>query len=253
MTMNHLGMPGVTHCLLIETNDGLGLVDTGLGLADYTQPTRLVRLFIAINRVPRDMGETAARQVVRLGFAPEDVQHIVLTHLHIDHAGGLPDFPGAKVHVFAPEYEAAMNPRRFSFFERFYVAAHWAHGPKWVVHSLKGDQWFGLDCVRAIESPSFEALLIPLVGHSRGHCGVAVKVSEGWHLHCGDAYVRQSQVDPSRPRGAFPSWAEPLEHRLFPFEPISRLQALLRDHGKEIRPFCTHDPHAFSRLRGDSF
>jgi len=135
---------GVCHCLLIETNDGLVLVDTGLGLRDYTNPTPFVRLFTASIRSPRDLEETAARQVVRLGFATEDVRHIVLTHLHLDHTGGLPDFPRAKVHVFAQEYEAAMNPRRLNIIERAYVAMHWAHGPKWVNHSLGGGGGLGL-------------------------------------------------------------------------------------------------------------
>lgn len=247
----HLGVQSVTHCLLIETDEELILIDTALGLRDYANPTRLVRALIAINRIPCDLEETAVRQVVRLGFAPDDVQHIVLTHLHVDHAGGLPDFPWAKVHVFAPEYEAAMNPRRFSFFECFYIAAHWAHGPEWVIYTLEGEQWFGLDCVQVIEGHSFELLLIPLAGHSRGHCGVAVKTPQGWLLHCGDAYVRHSQVDPYHPRSPFPSWVGPLERRLFPFEPLSRLRALIRDHSEEVQLFCAHDPQAFSRLRGD--
>ncbi|MFD0510570.1 MBL fold metallo-hydrolase [Streptomyces aureus] len=31
-----------------------------------------------------------------LGYAVDDVRHIVLTHLDLDHAGGLPDFPRAR-------------------------------------------------------------------------------------------------------------------------------------------------------------
>lgn len=248
----HVRYPGVTHCLLIETNDELVLVDTGFGLRDYTDPTRWVRAFSALNGVPGDLEETAARQVVRLGFAPEDVRRIVLTHLHLDHAGGLPDFPWAGVHVFAPEYEAAMDPRTFALRERLgYVPAHWAHGPKWVGHSMEGDQWFGLDCVRAIEGQSVEILLVPLVGHTRGHCGVAVRTPKGWLLHCGDACVRHTQVDPWHPHSPFPRWLRPLTRCLFPSEPLARLRALVRYHGEEVEPFCAHDRHAFHRLRDD--
>ncbi|WP_223281445.1 MBL fold metallo-hydrolase [Streptomyces antnestii] len=42
-----------------------------------------------------DTGETAVRQVAALGYDIEDVRHIVLTHLDLDHAGGLRDFPPA--------------------------------------------------------------------------------------------------------------------------------------------------------------
>lgn len=51
--------------------------------------------------------ETAVRQVAALGYTPEDVRHIVVTHLDVDHCGGLPDFPDAQVHVLAKELEAA--------------------------------------------------------------------------------------------------------------------------------------------------
>jgi len=62
------------------------------------------RFFVALNYVPRDPEETAIRQVVGLGYSPEDVRHMVLTRLHLDHNGGLPDLPWAKVHAFATEY-----------------------------------------------------------------------------------------------------------------------------------------------------
>jgi glyoxylase-like metal-dependent hydrolase (beta-lactamase superfamily II) len=235
---------GVCHCLLIETDDGLVLVDTGLGLRDYTNPAPFVRLFTASIGSPRDLEETAARQVVRLGFATEDVRHIVLTHLHLDHTGGLPDFPRAKAHVFAPEYEAAMNPRRFSIMERAYVATHWAHGPKWVNHSLGGRRWFGLDCMQVIKGISFKVLLIPLTGHSRGHCGVAVETPDGWLLHCGDAYMSHSEVDPDHPHSPLPGW---MARRLLPHVP--RLRALVHDHGDKVQLFCAHDPFEFSKFQ----
>jgi ribonuclease BN (tRNA processing enzyme) len=38
------------------------------------------------SRSSRDLAEAAARQVVSLGYASEDVRHIVQTHLHVDHA-----------------------------------------------------------------------------------------------------------------------------------------------------------------------
>ena len=44
-------------------------------------------------------------------YSPEAVGHIVMTHLHFDHAGGLPDFPGAHVHVHRREVEAMRRPR----------------------------------------------------------------------------------------------------------------------------------------------
>jgi glyoxylase-like metal-dependent hydrolase (beta-lactamase superfamily II) len=245
-----LGVENITHCPLIETADELVLVDTGLGLGDYTNPTPLVRAFTVFNRVPCDPEETAVRQIVKLGFAPEDVRHIVLTHLHIDHAGGLPDFPWARVHVYTPEYETAMNPRRLSLKEYFYVTAHWAHAPKWVIHSCTGERWFGFDCVRVIEDRSVEVMLVPLVGHSRGHCGVAVGREGDWLLHCGDAYVRDDQIKPEPNQVPFPKRAKWLEEWLFPTESLARLRELRQEHSAEVRLFCSHDPVRLSSLRG---
>ena len=45
-------------------------------------------------------------QLAARGIAPRDVRHVVLTHLHADHVGGLRDFPDATIHVRA----AAVDP-----------------------------------------------------------------------------------------------------------------------------------------------
>jgi len=93
----------ITYCLLVESDDGLVLVDTGFGRQDYTEPSRLMRFFFYWTGVPRKIEETAAFQVQELGYQLSDVRHIVLTHLHLDHAGGLRDFPRAKVHIYREE------------------------------------------------------------------------------------------------------------------------------------------------------
>src|SRR5436309_11762311 len=100
----------VCHVLLIEAPDGLVLVDTGFGTADITNPRELAGPFKAMRRPRLDPSETALSQVRAAGFGPADVRHILMTHLDLDHAGGLPDFPQAEVHLFAPEHEAMLSP-----------------------------------------------------------------------------------------------------------------------------------------------
>ena len=87
-------------CILIETDQGTVLVDTGLGLG-----------------VVNDPGSAAVRWIARLGYGAEDVRQIVMTHLHFDHAGGLPDFPQSQVHVNA-DVEAMVRPRTWISFCR---------------------------------------------------------------------------------------------------------------------------------------
>ena len=171
-------------CLLIETNQGLVLVDTGLGEEDYVRRAPIHRLFQLITIVPMDPEETAVRQVVRLGYRPEDVRHIVLTHMHFDHCGGLPDFPHASVHLHRREFQAFMGfPRRWS--DLGYVRRHIAHQPEFVLYDDTGESWFDLNAICLPFEP--EMWLVPLFGHTRGHCGVAVKTEKGWLFHIGDA------------------------------------------------------------------
>ena len=86
----------VCHCLLVEGAEGLVLIDTGFGLDDMRNTRQLGAIFKTLFRPQAREADTAIEQVRALGFAPEDVRHIVATHLDVDHAGGLPDFPAAR-------------------------------------------------------------------------------------------------------------------------------------------------------------
>ena len=199
------GTQSISYCLLVETSDGLLLVDTGYGVEDYKQPTMFTRVFIMSLGMPRSLEETAIHQVNQLGYTRDDVQHIVMTHLHSDHAGGLRDFPNAKVHVHGLEYEAIQSPRGIK--ERFYDAAQWSHSPQWVVHEdEEKEDWFGFRSIQVQEGLFPDVRLIPLPGHTRGHCGVAIQTPKGWLLHCGDAtYPFSTRINRLNPSNRFPS------------------------------------------------
>jgi glyoxylase-like metal-dependent hydrolase (beta-lactamase superfamily II) len=237
---------GVIHCLLAETNDGLLLVDTGFGTRDFTGPTRLNNWFITLSGSPRDVEETALAQVQRLGYAAEDVKHIVVTHFHFDHVGGLPDFPHAKVHIFDDEYEGVVRPR--DMYERYvYRPEHWAHGPDWQIHRLEGDTWFGFESTPAVDLGSTQFFFTPLPGHTAGHCGVVLRTPDGWLYHCGDAYGYHKDVDPVNPQKPphygiwkLMVWANKAYRAMGKHSP--RLRQLVRDHGDEVTLFCSHDP-----------
>ncbi|MBI4853228.1 MAG: MBL fold metallo-hydrolase [Acidobacteria bacterium] len=242
----------ICHCLLIETNEGLVLVDTGVGLKDIKDPkTRLGGLFTLLTRPKLDVEETAAHQVVKLGFKVDDVRHIVLTHLDLDHAGGLPDFPKAKVHVFEPEHKAAMNPPSLKEKNR-YRPFHWEHNPAWVIHKQQeGERWFGFNKVQAIAGTDSEVLLIPVTGHTRGHCAVAVKTSNGWLLHCGDAYFFHGEMDPAGYHCTPGLWLFQHIVEMEAQERLSnqdRLRELVKTHSNEVQVFCAHDVVEFSRF-----
>lgn len=233
----------VCHCLLVEAPDRLVLVDTGLGTADLADPVgRLGWGFKTFTRPVLDPALTAVEQIRRLGFSPEDVRDIVLTHLDLDHAGGLSDFPHARAHVMMAEQEAAVLRTSLREKER-YRKAHIDAWPTWSLYAPKGEPWFGFDAVRSLQGLPPEILLIPLTGHSRGHAGVAVEGEAGWLLHAGDAYFHRDELAGK----AAPALLEGFQ-RLMAMDGAKRvhnrdrLVQLAREHAGEVKVFCAHDP-----------
>ena len=107
-------IPLALRCLLIETPDALVLVDTGIGNKEDQK-------FVDIYGVQNQGSPTRLEDAIReAGHAPEDVDVVLSTHLHFDHAGGntvvdpddpeaapRPAFPGARYVVQRKEFEFA--------------------------------------------------------------------------------------------------------------------------------------------------
>ncbi len=241
----------VAHCLLVETHDGLVLIDTGLGLQDVQVSGNLSKAFMTFVRPALRFEETAIEQVRALGFSPQDVRHIIPTHLDVDHTGGIPDFPDAKVHIFEPEYQAAMAPPSWLERERYWTK-HWPAESQWVRYQRQGEPWFGFEAVRALEGLPPEILLVPLTGHTRGHVGVAVQSPNGWLLHAGDAYFHRDEMSLDRPScpAGFDLFQSIVQvDRKARLHNQGRLRALKRAQS-EVRIFSAHDPHEFTNLVG---
>jgi glyoxylase-like metal-dependent hydrolase (beta-lactamase superfamily II) len=244
------------HCLLVETDAGLVLIDTGFGLRDVAHPhSRLSRFFLRL--VSPDFREelTAIRQVERLGFRPDDVRHIVLTHLDFDHAGGLDDFPLATVHMLAAERDAAFAQKTWLDRQRF-RPQQWTTRSQWRVYQAgEGDTWFGFDRVHALDGLPPDIALVPLIGHTFGHAGIAVKGEDSWLLQVGDAYFFHAEMDPLHPRCTlglrFYQWMMEKDRRSRLWNQ-ERLRALKSSHSQEVDIFCGHDVVEFERLAGRS-
>ena len=240
----------VCHGLLIEGPQGLLLVDTGFGTQDIASPKRRLGAFVRHAGAAFDIAETAIEQVRALGYQPTDVRDIVVTHLDLDHAGGIADFPWANVHCFQPEYDVANSARRGLRHRMRYRPIQWAHRPKWKCYtSGVGESWFGFELAQALEWSGPQVRLVPLAGHTVGHCGIAVDTGDQWILHAGDAYFFRDEI---AERVRCPMVLSVFQRIVaqnngLRLENRKRLRELALS--KQARVFCAHDPVEFQRWK----
>ncbi|MEY2933915.1 MAG: hypothetical protein RL033_4664 [Pseudomonadota bacterium] len=239
------------HCLLVEMRSQLVLIDTGLGLKDVADPRgRLSHFFLSLLHPDLRQEMTAIRQIERLGLDPRDVRHVVLTHLDFDHAGGLDDFPWARVHLLGRERKQAFERKTWLDRQR-YRPQQWSTRDNWRAYDgSAGSEWFGFEHVQAMAEVPPEILLVPLIGHTLGHAGVAVQSPRGWMLLAGDAYFHHAEMDLERPYcppGLRLYQAMMDTDRVARVQNQRRLRELKRRHGETVDVFCSHDLREFER------
>lgn len=152
-----------SHCLVVESSEGLAIVDTGLG-------EKLDEKGLAMFDVPHEQPRLLDR-LEEAGVRPGDVDHVISTHLHFDHCGWhtrrdgdrwVPTFPRAKYWISRAEIEHARHPNardRPSYdprnFEPLFEAG---------VVEVFEDEAEPLSGVRAVRAP----------GHTEGMCVVVL-------------------------------------------------------------------------------
>ena len=107
--------PRPINVYVIEHRKGLVLFDTGQDRASVTEPGYFPGGLngVVYDRLARfDVGpdQTLTSRLAALGYRPSDVHTAVISHLHQDHIGGLPELPGAEIVVSDAEWRSMRRP-----------------------------------------------------------------------------------------------------------------------------------------------
>jgi glyoxylase-like metal-dependent hydrolase (beta-lactamase superfamily II) len=107
--------PRPINVYVIEHARGLILFDTGQARASVTDghyfPSGLTGyMYSRLARFDIGQQDTLTAQLAALGYAPSDVGTAILSHLHQDHIGGLPELTGADILVSAAEWAELSKP-----------------------------------------------------------------------------------------------------------------------------------------------
>jgi N-acyl homoserine lactone hydrolase len=208
---------------LIRTSDGNVLFDTGLS------PRALPGLLRTDPLARFEEADLLVNRLDALGLRPDDVDLVVLSHLHYDHAGGAELFPKSELIVQKDEYAYAHYPA--SFFAGFYYRKNF---------DLPGYRWRLLDGDTEL-APGLTVLRSD--GHTPGHQSLLVELPQtGPVILAGDACYWQEHVEHERVPGVV--WNPTLA-----LHSIKRLKTLARLTGSRIFP--GHDPQFWRSVRQD--
>jgi glyoxylase-like metal-dependent hydrolase (beta-lactamase superfamily II) len=199
---------------LIRTGDATILYDTGVS-------PRAVPGLLRTDRLARFTDDDGlAHRLERLGLTPDNVDLVVLSHLHYDHAGGAELFRNSELIVQKDEYSYAHYPA--SFFAGFYYRKNF---------DLPGYRWRLLDGDTEL-APGVTTLRTD--GHTPGHQSLMVELPEtGPVILAADACYWREHVDRERVPGVV--WNPTLA-----LHSIKRLKTLARLTRATIFP--SHDP-----------
>ncbi|WP_436860884.1 N-acyl homoserine lactonase family protein [Staphylococcus caeli] len=99
---------------LIEHPKGLVLIDTGWHTDNRTKQIRNLLFQYPVNKADLPEGQAIHEQLSALGYKPSDIDYVVMSHMHCDHADGLRLVKDAKhILVSEEEYEAIKKDKMY--------------------------------------------------------------------------------------------------------------------------------------------
>ncbi len=220
---------------VLEHPAGLTLVDAGYGSRFGEYRGRFpANLFYAVARIawgpPR---QTLPQQLATWGLDPDRVRRILVTHAHMDHVGGVADFPRAEVVMSRPEGEAFLGSAPPFLVESVRPRLRWV--------DLERSGPFGIFRHAQDLAGDGALVLLDTHGHTPGHMGVLVRLPSGRRvLLAGDtAWVRDHYVQLT-PR----SWPTRILVDQGPNDEPLRLLHHLHQLDPDLMVVPSHDPEA---------
>jgi len=223
-----------TYAWAIEHPEGVIVVDTGAAAHLKSLP-RWHPYFQLSVRFDIEPEQEVGPQLRGLGIAPLDVKTVVLTHMHIDHDGGLAHFPHSRVLVSGEELARAAGIRGALL---GYLPNRW---PKWFDPAPLA--WQPVSCGAFARSAPLTAagdvVAVPTPGHTPSHLSVIVRDGERQLMISGDASYLESTMLNGTIDGVSPNESE-----------AGATLAAIREFCEQ-RPTVylpTHDPQSAERL-----
>jgi glyoxylase-like metal-dependent hydrolase (beta-lactamase superfamily II) len=237
----------------IEHAQGLVVFDAGLSTAFATHPRQYAGwLNERVCRFRSLPGMHLSQQMKDQGLDPQDVTHVVLSHLHYDHTGDLCAFARARVSVSRQEWEAAQAPLSPL---QGYLPREFAQA-KWVPLDFATDVSPSLsDIAQHLYGHDLMAdgtlVVVPTFGHTPGHQSLLAFLPRGVALLAGDAvYAAEGYTKPAaqpHPRCADLAWRGLIGLRaLSKGDPKALIVPSHDDrvlHGLERDDVVVHDTH----------
>ena len=220
----------------IEHGEGVIVVDTGSGAHLKSLPRWHPYFQLAV-RFEIEAEQEVGRQLRSLGIGERDVKTVVLTHLHVDHDGGLAHFPHSRIFADSGEIACAAGIRGALL---GYLPRRW---PSWF--DPQPFSWqpstYGPFRRSVRLTAAGDVVAVPTPGHTPNHVSVIVRDGEEQIMLAGDA----SYLESTMLRGAVDGVGadEPAQEQT-----LADIRALCAARPTVYLP--THDPQSAERLTG---
>jgi N-acyl homoserine lactone hydrolase len=176
-----------TYAWVIDHPEGVIVVDTGQGMHLLEAQRSLHPYHRWEVKFRLEPQEEIGPQLRALGIGQRDVRRVVLTHLHVDHDGGLAHFPNTEILVSQGELRTA---RGWMGRLRGYLPNRW---PRWfdpIPLDLSGTK-FGPFSASARLTAAGDVVAVATPGHTADHLSVIVEDQGTMYFLAGDTSYNQ--------------------------------------------------------------